>query len=112
MAAFAMAIIIRTSALLVPSLEMVAPKRVTSASFAPFMVMSAQVLVVMFTIIFDFFVLTYISYTPAHSYSLLIRSLSSLLESPMRKMSSANLKLEMSLPPMEKEVWWSWSVLP
>ncbi|KAH3720263.1 hypothetical protein DPMN_063160 [Dreissena polymorpha] len=51
-----MVILFQTSAVLVPSLDMVAPqylKLVTSYSFSPLMVMSALVLVVLFTMIFD-----------------------------------------------------------
>ncbi|KAH3866017.1 hypothetical protein DPMN_029068 [Dreissena polymorpha] len=29
----------------------------------------------------------------------------------MRSTSSANIKLEMGLPPLEIEVWWPWSLL-
>ncbi|KAH3882350.1 hypothetical protein DPMN_006285 [Dreissena polymorpha] len=52
-----MACLIRTSAALVPSLGRVVLKflnLITSTSFSPFMVMSALVLVVLFTLIFDY----------------------------------------------------------
>ncbi|KAH3726232.1 hypothetical protein DPMN_052090 [Dreissena polymorpha] len=68
-AAVAMAILIRTSVVLVPSLDRVALyfKLVTSSSFLPFMVMSAPMLFVLLTMIFDFSVLTFILYVPALS---------------------------------------------
>ncbi|KAH3842301.1 hypothetical protein DPMN_115939 [Dreissena polymorpha] len=69
-AAFDMAILIRTSAVLVPSLDMVSPKHLkleTSSSFSPFMVMSTLVLVVLFTMILDFYVLTSFPYAPVLS---------------------------------------------
>ncbi|KAH3734580.1 hypothetical protein DPMN_041019 [Dreissena polymorpha] len=69
-AAVAMAILIRTSAVLIPFLDRIAPnylKPVISSSFSLFMVMYALVLVVLFTIIFHFSVLTSIPYTLALS---------------------------------------------
>ncbi|KAH3843247.1 hypothetical protein DPMN_116758 [Dreissena polymorpha] len=69
-AAVAMAIFIRTSAALVPSLNRVAPKYlklVTSSSFLLFMVMCALMLVMLFTMVFDFPLLTSIPYAPALS---------------------------------------------
>ncbi|KAH3772276.1 hypothetical protein DPMN_173614 [Dreissena polymorpha] len=69
-AAVAMVILLRTSAVLVPPLAMVAPKflkRVTSSSFSPFIVMSALVLVVLFSMIFDFSVLTSTPHAPSLS---------------------------------------------
>ncbi|KAH3835345.1 hypothetical protein DPMN_108696 [Dreissena polymorpha] len=68
----AMAILIRTAVVLVPPLNRVAPKYwylklVTSSSFSPFIVMSALVLVVLFYMIFDFSMLTYVLY--AHALS-------------------------------------------
>ncbi|KAH3858305.1 hypothetical protein DPMN_100927 [Dreissena polymorpha] len=59
----AMAMLIRNSAVLVQSLDGFGPNYVkmsTSSSVLPFMVMSALVLVVLFTMIFDLSVLTYI----------------------------------------------------
>ncbi|KAH3819300.1 hypothetical protein DPMN_121034 [Dreissena polymorpha] len=66
-AAVAMTNCIQTSAELVPSLDRVASnylKLVISSSFSPFMVMSPLVLVMLFTMIFDFSVLAYIPYIP------------------------------------------------
>ena len=76
-AAVAMEILIRTSAVLVQFLDMVTTnyfKLVTYSSFSPFMVMYVLVLVVLFAIIFDFSVLTSIPYDLALSKSLLVRS--------------------------------------
>ncbi|KAH3815630.1 hypothetical protein DPMN_144158 [Dreissena polymorpha] len=76
------AIRIQTSVVLVPSFYMVAPnilKLVTSPSFSPCMVMSARMSFLLFTMIFDFSVLTSIPYTPALSKSLFLRSSCSLL---------------------------------
>ncbi|KAH3728883.1 hypothetical protein DPMN_054846 [Dreissena polymorpha] len=74
-AAVAMTILIRTSAILVSCVERVAPKdsKRATTSFPPFMVMSA--LVVLFIMIFDFCVLTFIPYAPALSYLLLYSSM-------------------------------------
>ncbi|KAH3848026.1 hypothetical protein DPMN_090363 [Dreissena polymorpha] len=71
-----MTILIRTSAVLVPSLDRVAPEylKLVTPSYSPFMVMYALVFVLLFTMIFDFSVLTSTPYTPALSYSLLVRS--------------------------------------
>ncbi|KAH3712470.1 hypothetical protein DPMN_072172 [Dreissena polymorpha] len=60
-----MVILIRTSAVLVPSLGRVASKYlnlVTSSSFSPFLVMSALVRVLLFTMIFDFSLLIPVPY--------------------------------------------------
>ncbi|KAH3837941.1 hypothetical protein DPMN_111344 [Dreissena polymorpha] len=68
-AAVAMAILIRNSAVLVPSLNRVAPKYmklVTYSIFLLIIVMSA-LLFVIFTIIFDFFVLTPYPFAPCFS---------------------------------------------
>ncbi|KAH3812586.1 hypothetical protein DPMN_141022 [Dreissena polymorpha] len=67
--AVAVAILIRTSAVLVPSLDRVAPKymKLITSNFSSFMVLSALMLVVLFTMIFDFFVLTSFPYAPALS---------------------------------------------
>jgi hypothetical protein len=57
----AVAILIWTSTVLVPSLDRVAPKYlklVPSSSFSPFVVMSALVLFELFTMTLDFFILT------------------------------------------------------
>ncbi|KAH3736320.1 hypothetical protein DPMN_042883 [Dreissena polymorpha] len=63
-----MAILIRISAVLIPSMEKVAPnylKLSTSGSFSPFIWMSALVLVVLFSMILDLFGLTSTPYAPA-----------------------------------------------
>ncbi|KAH3860041.1 hypothetical protein DPMN_022934 [Dreissena polymorpha] len=100
-AAVAMVFLIQTSAVLVPALERNSPKNVklvTSASFSPFMVMSALVLFVLYTMIFDFSRLTSIQFAPALSKSMLVS---------MKLMSFENLKLGMDLPLMEIYVSWS-----
>ncbi|KAH3857397.1 hypothetical protein DPMN_100004 [Dreissena polymorpha] len=76
-----------SSAVLVPSFDRVASKNLklmSSFSFLPFMMMYKVVLLVLLTIIFDFNVLSSITYAPALSYSLFVMSWSSLLEPPMR----------------------------
>ena len=75
--AIAEAIVMRTSAELVPSLYRVAPrflKLVTSISFRPFMLISALVLVVLFVMILLFSAQTSIPYAVALSTSQLVRS--------------------------------------
>ncbi|KAH3833842.1 hypothetical protein DPMN_107158 [Dreissena polymorpha] len=73
----AVGIAIRTSAVLVPSLDRIAPrylKLVTYSNFSSFMVMSVLVLVVLFTMIFDFSVLTSIPYTCTHKANFISES--------------------------------------
>ncbi|KAH3893382.1 hypothetical protein DPMN_017529 [Dreissena polymorpha] len=67
-----------------------------------------MVMIVLFTIIFYFSVVTYIPYAPALLDSVLVKSWCSLLVPSVRSMSSANYKLEIGLPPMEIKVRWSW----
>ena len=99
----------QTSAKQVSFLRRVAPrylKLVTSANFWQFILISALMLFVLLIMTLFFSVLTSIPYAVA----LLVRSWSSPLLPSMRSMSSANRKLHMGLPPMEMDVWLSWSV--
>ena len=76
-AAIAEAILMRTSAVQVPSLHRVPPrylKLVTSSNLWPFMLISALMLFVLLVMILLFSVLTSILYAVALSTSLLVRS--------------------------------------
>ena len=78
-AAIAEAILMRTSAKQVPSLQRAAPrysKLVTSYNFWPFMLIPALLLLVLLVMILLFSVLTPIPYAVALSTSLLVRSVS------------------------------------
>ena len=106
------AILLQTSAEQVPSLHRAAPmylRLVTSSNFWSFMLLSALMLFMLFIMILHFSVLTFIPYVIALSTSLLVRSLSSSLLPPMRSTSLANRRLHIGLPPIEMDVWWSWS---
>ena len=97
----------------VPSLHRVESrylKLITSSSCRPFMLISALMLFMLWVMILLFSVLTSIPYTLALSVSLLVRSWSLTLLLPIRLMSLVNCRLHVVLPPMEMDVWWSWSV--
>ncbi|KAH3874801.1 hypothetical protein DPMN_038054 [Dreissena polymorpha] len=75
-AAVAMLIFFRTVAIRVPSLDMDSPiniKLFNNSTFSPFMLVSALVLIVLITKIFDFALLTSFQYAPALSECLLVR---------------------------------------
>ncbi|KAH3750731.1 hypothetical protein DPMN_185262 [Dreissena polymorpha] len=99
-AAVAMAIIIRTSAVLVPYLERIAPnylKLVTSFSFSPFIVMSALLFVMLFIMTFGFSVLTSIPYALA----LLVMSRGEKSVKPVWDSNKGNLDDRTSAPQTE-----------
>ena len=101
-----------TSAEQVPSLHRVDPrylKLFTSSNFWLFVLMSAPMFVLLVMILL-FSVVISIPYAVALSMSLLVKSWSSPQLLPIRLMSSANRKLHMGFPPIEMDVWWSWSV--
>ena len=97
MAAVAVAILRWISAAQLPSLE-------TSSSGSPFMVMPEAILSVLL-------VLTSILYALALVTNLSVSSCNSLLLLPIKSMSSAKRRLQIGLPSMVMEVWWSWKVV-
>ena len=80
-------------------------KLATSFSVSPLMVILALMLLVLFTMVMDFSVLTSIPYALALLSSLSVRACSSVLLPPIRSMSSAKRRLQIGLPPIEMEVW-------
>jgi len=102
-----------TSLFDVPSFVRMEPKYLnwlTSSSISPFIFISVLSLLALLPMIFDFSVLTSMPYALTRSDRLSGRFCSSCLLPPMRSMSSANLRLQRGLPPMEMEVWWFCSV--
>ena len=67
-------------------------------------------LLVLLVMILLFSVVTSIPCALALSTSLLVRSWSSPLLPPIKSISSASRRLRMGLPPMDMDMWWSWSV--
>ena len=111
--AIAEAILMWISAEQGPCLHKVAPrylKLVTSSNFWLFMLIPAPMLFMLLVMILLFSVLTSTPYAIVLSTSLLMWSWSSPWLSSIRWMVSANSRLCMGLPPMEMNVWWSWSV--
>ena len=85
-------------------------KLLTSSNFSLFRLTPALMSFVLSIAILLFSVLSSISCAVALSPSLLVTPWKSILLPPVRSTSSANYRLDMALPPMGMDVWWSRSV--